>query len=752
METPLTGIRLPRKAILTVLALGFLVFTTIRLLPDRLETENVLAPQLSHEFFPFDLLIDLRNEQTFLLGNKIPTHLALFGMESTALDGNKSTWASNFSLVTGGHRLIFIELPPQVDDPDSVVTEISALINGIRCRSSSETDRPGVFRVAVPAGTLKSGENRVEISAPANQLSRPQRLAVVRDPHAAFDSLDWSFPVQAADNNEGLVIHRPGRVILSLVAPPGARAFTCNLGIEGGGLEGTATVRLALDRPLAGPADLTNSPQAPTKKLGPRDLPIEVTLEGGTEYALVVDIESITPDAHLVISRSSFVVDPQSREQTVADSKNPTTAEPTPNSSRPDVIVIILDAARVDHFEPFGYDRATTPFLASLADESLLFSNTYAQAPYTTCSVPTIISGLSFATHNTVGKGHHRLSDLETTLAEHFSDSGYQTIGISSTPKHSTATGASQGYDEFHEVWGTVKALVLDPAPVVNQATDCLRSSDKYRPLFMMLHILPPHSPYLPPAEHDIFRRSSTNWGDTEQRKFIQSVEDGEYVPLQDEIDELVALYNGNLHWADEAVKTIVNLVQETRNWRNTLLVLVSDHGEAFMEHGRLQHSSTLYDEMLRVPLMLRLPEGAQPEWVDTKGLVSLEDLTPTLLGVIGKESGPRATGRNLLLREPSTSRDKVIFRTVGTPPDYGLLAGRWKAIVHPNGTRELYDLETDPTETHDLSLEQPTRTAMLALILARELNTAPLPFEKAEAPALSEDEIKFLHRLGYVE
>ncbi len=456
------------------------------------------------------------------------------------------------------------------------------------------------------------------------------------------------------------------------------------------------------------------------------------------------------------------------REQTTADTMSIREVGASPDSGHPDIIVIILDAARVDHFEAFGYPRATTPFLAHLAEESLLFNNVYAQAPYTRCSVPTMMTGLSFLTHGAVGKGSGRFSDFETTLAEHLGEVGYQTVGISSTPNHSTASGANQGYDEFHEVWGSlkgmdlaplsplekqrIKKLILDPAPLVTQAEVSLRAADRDRPLFMMLHMLPPHAPYQPPDKHNIFGRPDHERGDADSIDFIQSIETGERVPSDDELDDLVALYDGNLHWVDKAVESVVDVLRETRDWGNTLLVVVSDHGEAFLEHGVFQHSTTLYNEMLRVPLILRLPAGAKPEWVDTSRLVSLQDLTPTLLGVIGKKCGPRVTGHDLLSQRNGSVRNRIVFRTADSPPDFGLLAGRWKLIVHPDGTRELYDLETDPTEADDLSMEQPTRISMLANILADELKNAPRPFDQIEEEAFSKEELDFLQKLGYVE
>lgn len=444
---------------------------------------------------------------------------------------------------------------------------------------------------------------------------------------------------------------------------------------------------------------------------------------------------------------------PNAEKKPMADPQEKLRISQATDYTLPDVIVIIIDAARADHLEAYGYDRETTPHMSRLIEESLLFDNVYAQAPYTVCSVPTIMTGLSFVTHGTVGKGNHRLPEHETSLAEYLAAAGYQTVGISSTPKHSTASGANQGYDAFHEVWGRVKKLVLDPAPLVEQGVASIRAAERDRPLFMMFHILPPHAPYVPPENHDLFREpGQLAISDGEQSRFFRSVEKNGEIPTETRLNELRALYDGNLHWADATIASLTKELKETRNWSNTLLAVVSDHGEAFMEHGKLQHSTTLYDEMLRVPLVLRLPGAAQPGWIDTSQLVSLQDLAPTLLGVVGLRWNSRVTGRDLLSRKQGAQRDRIAFRTEGQFPDFGLLDRHWKLIVHPDGSRELYDLNSDPAETHNLSKREASRTSKMAMILADELKNAPQPLGSIEAAPLSEEEREVLRKLGYLE
>ncbi|MCD4751164.1 MAG: sulfatase-like hydrolase/transferase, partial [Thermoanaerobaculales bacterium] len=553
------------KVTLAAFLLGAITIGFVYLLPQQQAKGKTLALPLNYEFLPSDLLINFKARPALLSGNKVPRWLMCSDEENRPLGDGGSSWASKLFLITAGHRLLFVEFSPRIDEGNTVVTEISVFLNETRCRTSQMAEHLGLFRVEVPAGTVHAGNNTVEIHAPINARLRPQRLALLRDPDVPFESLDWSSPVKVAADTGHLVVQREGRVILPFMVPPGARSFACDLDVEDYGNRGEATCRLVLDRPLVGTNDFTNRERT-SRILGRKGLPVELGLDDSGEHAFILDIESLSPDAALTISRFRLVVDPQSEEQTMTDPTPPRKAGPNTNSRHPDVIVIILDAARTDHFEAFGYPRSTTPFLASLAEESLLFDNVYAQAPYTVCSVPTMMTGLSFATHGVVGKGSHRLSEFETTLAEHLGEMGYQTVGISSTPKHSTASGANQGYDEFHEVWGRVKKLALDPAPLVKQAEVYLRAANRDRPLFMMLHMLPPHAPYQPPDEHDIFRRPGHERGDTDSIDFIQSIEKGERVPSDDELGDLVALYDGNLRWVDKAVESVVDVLRETRD------------------------------------------------------------------------------------------------------------------------------------------------------------------------------------------
>ena len=164
-------------------------------------------------------------------------------------------------------------------------------------------------------------------------------------------------------------------------------------------------------------------------------------------------------------------------------------------------------------------------------------------------------------------------------------------------------------------------------------------------PLFMMLHYVPPHEPYSPAPRFDLFGAADYRGTANGELQTLRAIDSGELLPTRDDLEEIVSLYDGNLRMADEAVELVLRTLQRRDRWTRTAVLVVSDHGEAFHEHGRMGHNSTVYEEMLRVPFILRLPAGERPSRVDTEMLVSLEDIVPTLLGLAGVRPASELSG-----------------------------------------------------------------------------------------------------------
>ena len=418
---------------------------------------------------------------------------------------------------------------------------------------------------------------------------------------------------------------------------------------------------------------------------------------------------------------------------------------PSPNPlllDRPDILVIILDAARGRQFGFAGYSRDTTPHLDQLAAESMVFTQAYSECSTTSCSIPNLISGVPFLNVGTVFKGR-QIPDEVTTLAEYLKPLGYRTAGLSGNPNNSPARNSHQGFDSFKKIWGAHGQSV--------QAIEIIESQPADEPLFLQLHYLPPHPPYRPAPQFDLFSDPDYE-GPVEAKMRLRPYSLGRKTLTPKDVVQLMALYDGNLRMADHAIGEVLTAMKETGRWENTMVLMTSDHGEAFEEHGVFSHNSTVFEEMIHVPFILRLPGGATIEGVDLESPVALADVVPTLLARLGLPPAPEVWGTDLLSHRPS----RYLFHRTHEPRNAALAvrSDRWKAIVRSDRQEPmLFDMKADPEERINLAFERPLLLAGLTLRLREFIvdweKRVPQPQEDVE---LSAEDEKMLRSLGYVE
>ena len=400
------------------------------------------------------------------------------------------------------------------------------------------------------------------------------------------------------------------------------------------------------------------------------------------------------------------------------DSLPPITRQ-RPNSSgdlgRPDILVVLLDAARADGFSVFG-GRAETPAAARLAAAGAAFTNAVSPSPWTGQSVPAIMTGL-FPDTLGVGPWGSRLPDEVPTLAELLGAAGYRTVLWSQHPFYSNHESFRRGFEEFHRSpRGTYDVL-----PTVDE----LVAND--RPTFAFVHLIPPHAPYEPPAP---FRGAYSGWyrGEmTVDAKTLNSFPRRRDPAELSEEDRRYVFdrYLENVAFADHLVGKLLAMLDRAGRYDNSLIVLLSDHGEAFLEHGRYLHTSSVHREMLHVPLILKWPETmAEPASRVTEP-VSLVDLVPTLadgLALQGIAEGFQ--GRSLMPDAPlSRSVGRPIYAMTrglhdpARPPNTRLMLelSGWRALVDVAGGQvKLYDVRTDTLEARDLAAEHPLEALRL--------------------------------------
>ncbi len=464
-----------------------------------------------------------------------------------------------------------------------------------------------------------------------------------------------------------------------------------------------------------------------------------------------------------------------------------------PSDRNPNVILVVLDTVRRDHLSCYGYERPTSPNLDRLAGEAVLYAQASAPAPWTLPSHASMFTGLLPSRH--MAHNEHLLLDADRqTLAELLAAEGYETAGFCNNPWLTEKTGMTQGFQGFHEVWrdvvsgGTVDInLFVDPAvhgmedagaaTSLRQITAWLDERPKQaRPFFLFVNLIEPHSYYdPPPAYRNRFTRERLSREDV-QRANLEYVRQAYADSLTEpQVERIQALYDGEIAYVDDWVGRFVALLSERALLESSLLIVTSDHGEAFGEHTLcgvrlIDHQLSLHQEVLRVPLIVRYPRGEQ-RGAKIDGPVSLCDIFPTVLAVTGVEGPTELDGEVLPRDEASARSDRLIeseyFRplmSLGLLSKYvrdrdrlECLANHRLASVKQSGRKVImtstrkalrYDLRHDPQERYPLpppTAPDPLVAAAVAS-LERMADSATLPPPELE-PALYEA----LRSLGYI-
>ncbi|RMH05243.1 MAG: hypothetical protein D6702_00900 [Planctomycetota bacterium] len=396
---------------------------------------------------------------------------------------------------------------------------------------------------------------------------------------------------------------------------------------------------------------------------------------------------------------------------------------PAPPAGAPNVLFILVDTWRADRTSFYGYERPTWPEIGALAQEGVVFERAVAQAPWTRPSVASILTSLTPSRHGAMSHmpaGSSRrfvaLDRRHRTLAESLAAAGYDTMAISNNANIVPYFGFGQGFREFTKV-----SWEVDAGDMAADMERWIDRRDGSRPFFCYLHVTDPHHPYeAPEGFRGMWDKSGItdfNLNSAQIRKFHA----GELDLGGGRLQHLKDAYDEEQRYTDSALAPFIRRVREKHP--DTIVVLVGDHGEEFLDHGSLGHGHVLYQELTHVPLVLWAP-GFSGLRIDTQ--VPLLDVLPTILDLTGAaQPTPEAMGHSLLplLRAGGGEDRPAPMETGGDgEPPWQLRGiamrydGRlWKLIreevseVNPDGVKiHLYDLEADPLEQHDLARERP--------------------------------------------
>ncbi len=462
-------------------------------------------------------------------------------------------------------------------------------------------------------------------------------------------------------------------------------------------------------------------------------------------------------------------------------------------SETPNVLLIVMDAVRPDHLSCYGYGRPTTPCLESLAARGVVFDRAFAPAPWTPPSHASLFTGTYPSRHGVdVGENLH-LDGRLPTLAEILAARGYDTFAILPDPHLSEARGFHRGFGRFVEVF-RLPWVAPDRDALVSLARNVLLGRDARayhstlllkrwlagrpdprRPFFAFVNFKTAHNSYRSPRPFR--RRFEVRPAPGQDRDRLRRYANGggyRYMagglPMDERDLEVVrSWYDGAIACIDDRIRDLLEFLRRLGRRDNTLVVVTADHGENFGEHGLAYHLFCLYDTLIRVPLVVSLP-GVLDSGTRVAGLVSLTDVLPTVLELVGAEPGPEVQGTSLL-RLAREGGHPHVFAEFGRPRymlerlsarhptldfsrfDRGLRCVRTpdlKLIVDSDGAEELYHLPSDPGETRNVLARRPEDAARLRRVL--EDWQAGFTPAAVGGPAQQDDELmrKALMELGY--
>ena len=416
---------------------------------------------------------------------------------------------------------------------------------------------------------------------------------------------------------------------------------------------------------------------------------------------------------------------------------------------RPNIVLYVVDTVRADRLGVYGYEKPTSPRLDAFAEGAVLFENAYAQSSWTRPAVASLFTGLLPPAHRTVGR-RSVLPDDATTVAEILAAHGYEGLGLVRNPNVGRAFGFAQGFTRFRSEDRERDETMLER---VRLWLD--ERQDAEAPFFLFLHAIDPHGPYDPAPEFEEMFEAGGAPAHYRTVRYLLGLNRGDVEPDSGTAEALSRLYDAEVAQNDRAFGELLDELEDRGLVEDTAVIYVSDHGEEFAEHGRWEHGLSLYEEVLRVPLVMRLP-GVPARRVEAPA--QHIDLLPTLLGYLGIEPPP-ADGRDLLAerRRGDAPLDVYAHLDVDGHRAASVIRGRFKLVLPlspSQGTAPmLFDLDADPGELEDLAGDRPDIVArMLGLLAERNLAGEIESAEEIEDDQIDQDVRRRLRALGYVD
>lgn len=418
----------------------------------------------------------------------------------------------------------------------------------------------------------------------------------------------------------------------------------------------------------------------------------------------------------------------------------------------PNIVVLLVDSLRADHLGCYGYDRDTSPYLDALASRGVVFERAYAQASQTKLSVASLVTGLNPPSHHVREAALPEnvggevvtdvLSDELETLAERLQAAGYTTAGFVTNPHLEPGQGFDQGFDHY----SYTNFADLDAGGLNDQVQEWLKENDD-APWFMYVHYMDVHMPYRPPRKYRfLYGRAGARMKPLE----LNGPPTGR-VDLQ-RIGRTINLYDGQINYWDEMLKELVSFLPGGGNLDNTVLLVVSDHGDEFYENGGFGHGYTVYEGVIHVPLVMAGATG-QEMGLRREDPVRLIDVLPTLCNLAGQpvdESVLEGSDLFAVGRAEGIPGLEVYAEALfGERPRAVRKDDRFLIFNETGKDWEYYDLVRDPYQQIDLWTAELGGLDDLYGDLER-LQAGRGLIEKPAQTELDDDTVEALKSLGY--
>lgn len=431
-------------------------------------------------------------------------------------------------------------------------------------------------------------------------------------------------------------------------------------------------------------------------------------------------------------------------------------------AERPNILIVLSDALRPDALGIYGDSTGASPFLDSLAGECRVYDRAYSTTSWTQPAVASLMTGLQPRSHGIHSRFFDRLPPDKETMAGFLSRQGWNTAGFMGNPIAGASIGADAGFAAFDETCSHGFS-VANSRCIASRFLDWL-PADRESPFFAYLHWMDTHHPYHVGETQYWDDRLGQLGFDRGRAEGILADYNGRMQVViarptpwakdwaTDEIQVLKTAYGAKVRESDRSWETLVNALKDRGLWDDTLLIIMSDHGEEFGEHGGFLHGLTLYEEVIRIPLVACGP-GIEPGRDGRR--VSLMDIFPSLVKTLGLPMPAGLQGDPDTFDVMDTEAGRSLLIELAPAQSYGMSAlidGDFK-LIDGKGI-EMFDLKRDPLETRNLIPTSPPAVPFLFEQLNRRQQeiTPPGFYEEFSMDRpLDSDQKEKLKQLGYI-